>query len=409
MRAGASGKDAWSPVISVVPDCLRMVMQITDWIGGEGNKPVTNLYIGAEGYVDEIAKAVDVKGVGQKGWSPLFSVVPDGERRVLQISDWAGGEGKKPAAGQYLGLNGLSDTISVGINIRGSEGMRGIQGEQGPVGSMGPQGAQGAKGDKGEKGDTGNPGPQGAKGDTRDATAPDSVTNALLANMPARTIKGRMVSDGDPQDLTAAQAWELVGPSGKATLAQIQSGTDDTNFITPLKLQSSRKRQTLLDFRGDDEIKLVEIAIPKDVQRFSVWVRSRQAINSNVNMYLFDNGMFNPFNYFQVKAMSVAGTSSISASSNYNEFGDVGQVAIPVSEKSDLNNSISHGYTDIFCGEKNKSVSIVSKIFWSGINSFGKNDRFYLSDKYFEISNVVFLKSNSETFNSGDFIYIEGF
>lgn len=186
MRAGASGKDAWTPVTSVVPDGFRLVMQISNWVGGEGEKPTTGLYIGPSGYVDEISEAVDVRGVGQKGWSPAFAVISDGERRVLQVFDWTGGEGEKPATGQYVSLNGLTDDIAAGIDIRGPVG---------PQGEIGPQGIQG---------------PMGATGSV---TEPNQVTNINLADMPANTIKGRIGTAGDPQDLTAEQVYNLIEPN----------------------------------------------------------------------------------------------------------------------------------------------------------------------------------------------------
>lgn len=38
------------------------------------------------------------------GWLPLLAVVSDGERQVMQITDYMGGEGDKPTSGQfYLG------------------------------------------------------------------------------------------------------------------------------------------------------------------------------------------------------------------------------------------------------------------------------------------------------------------
>ncbi len=149
MRAGASGKNAWEPVIAVVPDGFRLVMQIANWVGGEGPKPMTGLYIGPTGYVDEIAEAVDVKGVGQKGWSPALAVTREGARSVLKVFDWAGGEGAKPETGLYVGLNGLTADISAAMDMRGEKGERGekgdtgAQGGQGPIGSTGPVGAQG--------------------------------------------------------------------------------------------------------------------------------------------------------------------------------------------------------------------------------------------------------------------------
>ena len=62
------------------------------------------------------------------GWSPVFSVIADGERRVLRVSNWVGGTGTKPTTGQYVGISGLVDDIENGVDIRGPRGLQGIQG-----------------------------------------------------------------------------------------------------------------------------------------------------------------------------------------------------------------------------------------------------------------------------------------
>lgn len=68
----------------------------------------------------EYPPAVTLAGPrGYKGWSPVLAVASDGARRVLQVSDWTGGEGTKPAAGQYLGVSGLVTDIADGVDIRG--------------------------------------------------------------------------------------------------------------------------------------------------------------------------------------------------------------------------------------------------------------------------------------------------
>lgn len=59
---------------------------------------------------------------GNKGWSPVFAIVSDGARRVLQVDDWVGGEGVKPATGDYVGATGLTPTIGDAIDIRGPAG-----------------------------------------------------------------------------------------------------------------------------------------------------------------------------------------------------------------------------------------------------------------------------------------------
>ena len=59
---------------------------------------------------------------GNDGWSPILAVVSDGERRVLQVSDWTGGEGTKPATGSYVGATGLVTAIADAVDIRGATG-----------------------------------------------------------------------------------------------------------------------------------------------------------------------------------------------------------------------------------------------------------------------------------------------
>lgn len=59
---------------------------------------------------------------GDKGWTPVFATVTDGTRRVQQIVDWTGGEGTKPAVGQYVGADGLVDDIENAVDFRGPEG-----------------------------------------------------------------------------------------------------------------------------------------------------------------------------------------------------------------------------------------------------------------------------------------------
>jgi len=72
---------------------------------------------------------------GDSGWSPVFSIVNDGSRRVLRLSDWVGGEGTKPGGtGQYVGASGMTGTIADAIDIRGPQGVKGDQGIQGNPG-----------------------------------------------------------------------------------------------------------------------------------------------------------------------------------------------------------------------------------------------------------------------------------
>lgn len=36
---------------------------------------------------------------GFNGWTPVFAMAQDGDRRVQQVVNWTGGQGDKPATG----------------------------------------------------------------------------------------------------------------------------------------------------------------------------------------------------------------------------------------------------------------------------------------------------------------------
>lgn len=59
---GVDGESGWAPVFALVSDGTRRVQQVVDWIGGTSVKPETGFYVGAEGFVEEIEFAVDIRG-----------------------------------------------------------------------------------------------------------------------------------------------------------------------------------------------------------------------------------------------------------------------------------------------------------------------------------------------------------
>jgi hypothetical protein len=151
---GAPGDDAWTPVFAIVTDGNRRVLQVSDWVDGGGTKPTTGLYVGATGLTAVLASGTDIRGPqgpagadgsgggsggddGLNGWSPVFAIANDGARRVLQVADWVGGEGTKPAVGDYVGSSGLTSTIGSAVDIRGPTGATGGAGSAGPTGPMG--------------------------------------------------------------------------------------------------------------------------------------------------------------------------------------------------------------------------------------------------------------------------------
>lgn len=60
--------------------------------------------VGAGGKLDPFA--ADQGPQGAKGWSPVFAGELDGVRTLLKLADWMGGEGSKPATGMYIGPAG---------------------------------------------------------------------------------------------------------------------------------------------------------------------------------------------------------------------------------------------------------------------------------------------------------------
>lgn len=74
-----------------------------------------------------------VGAAGDNGWSPVFAAASDGERRVLQVVDWQGGTGTKPATGLYVGASGLVPNIANGVDIRGPQGTPALQPWQDPL------------------------------------------------------------------------------------------------------------------------------------------------------------------------------------------------------------------------------------------------------------------------------------
>ena len=132
---GPAGDTGWSPRIFLLSDGDRIVMYITDWIGGTGTQPQGQLYIGSANLYADAANAVDIRGprgfagpAGNTGWSPSFSLVSDGTRRVLQVTSWVGGTGTAPATSTYVGSTGLVSAIADAVDIRGPAGAGGDSG-----------------------------------------------------------------------------------------------------------------------------------------------------------------------------------------------------------------------------------------------------------------------------------------
>lgn len=78
---------------------------------------------------------IGIQGIqGEKGWSPILAVVTDSERRVLQIVDWTGGAGTKPSTtNQFIGAAGIVGSAAAAVDIRGAVGPPVSDGDKGDV------------------------------------------------------------------------------------------------------------------------------------------------------------------------------------------------------------------------------------------------------------------------------------
>ena len=218
---------------------------------------------------------------GYDGWTPMFAVVADGDRRVQQVVGWTGGQGDIPAIGWFVGPNGFVETVSEATDIRGPKGDPGRVITPGSVtndllapmpaktilgnataaeanaGYLTPSEVRALVLDAGSitttmladgavTSDKITTGAVTSDKITTGAVTSDKITtgavsNDKLASMVAGRLKGLPSGalDGPPQDLTGADAWGIVGSAGKATTEQAENGIDDTQFMTSAKVLSA--------------------------------------------------------------------------------------------------------------------------------------------------------------------------
>lgn len=139
---------SWTPVISNVTEEGEQYLKITDWYGGVGVKPASNLYITETGYSSNRADAVPVGGDGSGSQGPQGNQGNQGSQ---------GSQGAQGAQGNQ-GVQGFQG--NQGTTGSGTQGFQGFQGSQGNQGFQGNQGNQGLTG----SGTQGNQGPQGSQG-----------------------------------------------------------------------------------------------------------------------------------------------------------------------------------------------------------------------------------------------------
>lgn len=179
---------------------------------------------------------------GEKGWAPELAVISDGERRVHQVVDWQGGEGSKPASGDYVGATGLVPDIEDAVDIRGASGA-----------AVGP-GAIGTT----ELADGAVTAPKLGTGSVETAKlAADAVTNDKLRDSSGLSVIGRAAdTTGNPADIAAATDGHVLRRSGTslgfgliteaaiaasafASQAEAEAGADDEKIVNALGVKQS--------------------------------------------------------------------------------------------------------------------------------------------------------------------------
>jgi len=245
--------------------------------GDKGDTGATGAGVTIQG---QVATAANLPGTGSLG--QMWITANDGHGHVWTGSAWqdigqirgpvgptgpqgaTGPQGVKGDTGAQgpTGLTGPTgpqgpkgDTGAAGADSivpgpKGDPGDKGDKGDQGIQGVQGPQGPQGPKGDQGDPGPQGATGAAGVKGDKGDAgdaatIAVGTVTTGAQGSSVIVTNSGTTAAA--VFDFTIPRgASGLQGPQGekgdkgdpqvKASVIDVQAGTNDVKYITPKAL-----------------------------------------------------------------------------------------------------------------------------------------------------------------------------
>lgn len=221
--SGDDGTNGWTPVPAGVVDGTRVVIQVTDWVGGTGAKPTIGLYVGPTGFVASIVDAVDVRG-------PVGADGDPGPSNVLSIGTVTGGAtasatitGTSPSQVLNLvlpkgdpgtnGTDGLAATVAVGTVTTGAPGTSATVVNSGTSSAAVfdftiPRGDTGAGG-----------------GGSGDVVGPASATNNGVALFDSTT--GKIIKDGGVLGTAAFEAATSFATAAQGTKADtaVQPGS----------------------------------------------------------------------------------------------------------------------------------------------------------------------------------------
>lgn len=206
----------WSPVFQAVQDGSRAVLQVTDWTGGRGTKPAIG-YVGPAGIVPNIGSALDIRGAqGQNGSS--FTVNATGPLSGRAAYD------SQPPGFSYLATDSgnlyIRQTSTAGVWSPAIPFGKGDKGDQGDRGEPGI----GIKGDKGDKGDTGP-----ANTLSIGTVATGAISAATITGTSPNQVLNLTLQKGDKGDTGATGAGFTQAQFDKLNAIQAEATKNSTD------------------------------------------------------------------------------------------------------------------------------------------------------------------------------------
>ena len=247
---------------------------------------------------------------GPQGWTPVVAVVTDGTRRVLQITDWTGGGGTKPTVTGFIGATGIVATAALAVDIRGSIGATGPSNTL-AIGTVTSAASPSAtitgtspnqtlnlvlpKGDKGDTGNTGNTGPANTL--TIGTVTSGGVADATITGTSPNQVLNLVLPKGDPGDPGTD------GVDGTAATIAVGTVTTGAPGTSATVVNSGTSSAAVFDFtipRGD----------PGSGSGTGDVVGPASSVNNSVALFNGTTGKL-------LKDGGVLGTAAFSASSSF--------------------------------------------------------------------------------------------
>ena len=265
---GERGYPGWSPVLAVVDDGERRVHRVADWLGDGAVRPPTGQYIGASGFVTDIADAIDIRGPVGTVTPELTGLVDRAEvaADAAASSKTAADDAAQSAADHAEAARQSAQQIDPDAYVRRDSNGSDFADTAEVLGNLGA-------GDAGQQ-----------LFAAADAAAALAVLGRFavdqLPQASAGTLMGRVSAGvGDLETITPAAAWGMIGPAGCATTEQVIAGEDGGRFITPVTLRAATGWRVIKTIAATTPLAYASLAIPADVQvlRLSGFTQSTAA------------------------------------------------------------------------------------------------------------------------------------